>query len=167
MKQYLALGKIVGTHGLKGETRFDAWCDSPDFVKRFKTLYFDEFGNKSVSVQSSRPHGNIVILKLKGVDSIEEAQVLRGVTLYINRDDANLKDGWFIEDLLGSTVLDVNDGDIFYGKITDVMKNPANDVWQIEKDGNVYLIPAIKDVVKNVDAKNGIVYIEPLKGIFD
>ena len=168
LKQYLEIGRIVSTHGIKGEVRFDPWCDSPEFLKRFKTLYFDKNGGKSAVVLSCRPHGNIVILKLEGVDSIEDAQKLRNKILYMNRDDARLKDGdWFIQDLIGCTVYDADDNEIIYGKLTDVSETGANDVWYIEKDGKEYIIPAIKDVVIKVDAADESIYIKPLKGIFD
>ena len=55
VKSYLELGQIVSTHGIKGEVRFNPWCDTPEFVKKFKTLYFDKNGEKSVKVISARP----------------------------------------------------------------------------------------------------------------
>ena len=72
IKQYLEIGEIVGTHSIHGEIRVNPWCDSPEFVKKFKTLYFDNEGKKAVKVISARPHGNIVLLKLEGTDTVEE-----------------------------------------------------------------------------------------------
>lgn len=168
LKQFLETGQIVSTHGIKGELRFNPWCDTPEFMKRFKTLYFDKNGEKSVKVVSCRPHGNIVILKLEGIDTVEEAQKLRNKILYMNRDDANLKKGdWFVQDLIGCTVYDADNTDIIYGELTDVSATGANDVWYIQKNGKEYIIPAIKDVVIKVDVENEAVYIRPLKGIFD
>ncbi|MCD7828007.1 MAG: ribosome maturation factor RimM [Clostridiales bacterium] len=169
LKQYLETGQIVSTHGVKGEVRFDPWCDSPDFMKRFKTLYFDDKGEKPVKVLSCRPHGNIVILKLQGTDTVADAQKLRNTVLYMNRDDAKIKKGdWFIRDLLGCSVCDADDNAKIYGKISDVQSTGANDIWFIDgTDGKEYIIPAIKDVVITVDVENEIVYIRPLKGIFD
>lgn len=168
LKQFLEIGQIVSTHGIKGEVRFNPWCDSPEFIKKFKVLYFDGKGEKPVKIISSRPHGNIVILKLDGIDSVESAQKLRNKTLYINRGDAKLNNGdWFIQDLIGCTVYDVDNNDIIYGELTDVAQTGANDIWYIEKNGKEYIIPAIKDVVINVDVENGKVFIRPLRGIFD
>lgn len=168
LKQYLEIGQIVSTHGIKGEVRVNPWCDTPEFMKKFKTLYFDANGNKAVKITACRPHGNVVIIKLDGVDTVEEAQKLRNKTLYMNRADAKLGKGdWFIQDLIGCTVYDADDNEKTYGKLTDVAETGANDIWFIENNGKEYIIPAIKDVVINVDVENGSVFIRPLKGIFD
>ena len=168
LKQYLEIGQIVSTHGIRGEVRVNPWCDSPEFMKKFKTLYFDADGNKSVKINACRPHGNVVILKLDGIDTVEDAQKLRNKTLYMNRADAKLKKGdWFIQDLIGCTVYDADDNTKSYGTLTDVAETGANDIWFIENDGKEYIIPAIKDVVINVDVENESVFIRPLKGIFD
>ena len=169
IKQFLEIGQIVSTHGIKGELRVQPWCDSPEFMKKFKTLYFDRDGKTAKKVLSCRPHGNIVILSLEDVDSVEKAQALRNRVLYMNRDDARLKNGqYFIQDLLDCTVVDADDGERVYGVISDVSQTGANDVWHItDKDGNEYLIPAIPPVVIDTDVESGIIQIRPLKGIFD
>lgn len=166
MEQYLEIGKVVSTHGLRGELRVDPWCDSPQFLCQFKTLYLKK-GETKLSV-SSRPHKTIAIVKAKGIDTIEEAEKLRGKVLYINRSDAKLAPGeYFIQDLMGLDVIDIDTNEN-YGKITDVLKTGANDVYQVtDKDKKDYLIPVIDDVVKEIDINGGKVLIKPLKGIFD
>lgn len=166
MEQYLEIGKVVSTHGLRGELRVDPWCDSPQFLCQFKTLYLKK-GETKLSV-SSRPHKTIAIVKAKGIDTIEEAEKLRGRVLYINRSDARLAPGeYFIQDLMGLDVIDI-DTSKSYGKITDVLKTGANDVYQVtDEKKKDYLIPVIDDVVKEIDIKGGKVLIKPLKGIFD
>lgn len=166
MEQYLEIGKVVSTHGLRGELRVDPWCDSPQFLCQFKTLYLKK-GETKLSV-SSRPHKTIAIVKAKGIDTIEEAEKLRGKVLYINRSDARLAPGeYFIQDLMGLDVIDI-DTSKSYGKITDVLKTGANDVYQVtDEDKKDYLIPVIDDVVKEIDINGGKVLIKPLKGIFD
>jgi 16S rRNA processing protein RimM len=166
MEQFLEIGKIVGTHALKGELRVDPWCDSPQFLCKFKELYLDK-GNKKLTV-NSRPHKNIAIVKVKGVDTIEEADKLRGKILYMNRKDAKLADGeYFIQDLMGMEVLDVDNG-TRYGTLTEVFKTGANDVYQVTDDNkNDYLIPVIDEVVISVNLEENTVLIRPLKGIFD
>lgn len=166
MEQYLEIGKVVSTHGLRGELRVDPWCDSPQFLCQFKTLYLKK-GETKLSV-SSRPHKTIAIVKAKGIDTIEEAEKLRGKVLYINRSDARLAPGeYFIQDLMGLDVIDI-DTSKNYGKITDVLKTGANDVYQVtDEKKKDYLIPVIDDVVKEIDINGGKVLIKPLKGIFD
>ena len=167
-KEYLELGQIVSTHGVKGELRINPWCDSPDFAKKFKVVYLDTAGQKPMKVVSCRPHGNVILMKLEGIDSIDDANLYKNKMLYINRDDAKLsKETWFIEELIGCSVEDADSG-ICYGKISDVSQTGANDVWHITDEArNEYLIPAIKDVIIEVNVFENYVKIRPLKGIFD
>lgn len=167
-KPFLELGQIVGTHGVRGELRVNPWCDSPAFAKRFKTLYWDKNGEQPVTVLSCRPHGNIVLLSLEGVDTVEAAEQLRHKMLYLRREDAKLAPGtWFIEELIGCGVLDADDGHR-YGTLTEVSRTGANDVWHVTaEDGKEYLLPAIPDVVIDADVANDRVLIRPLRGIFD
>ena len=167
-KMFLEIGEIVGTHGVRGEMRVNPWCDTPEFFKKFKKFYFDAEGKKEVKATSVRPHGNIVLLKLDGIDTMEDALSLKGKVLYMNRKDVRLPEGdYFISDLFDCTVIDADDENIKYGILTDVSKTGANDVWHITKDGKEYLIPAIPDVVDSVDIDTGIIKIRPLRGIFD
>ena len=153
---------------VKGEVRFNPWCDTPEFVKKFKTLYFDNQGEKSIKVISARPHGNVAILMLEGVDDIDKARGLKNTVLYMKRSDASLPDGvWFIQELIDCTVTDCKTGETL-GTVADVSETGANDVWHIKTtDGREVLIPAVKEVVMSVDVKNGIIKINPLKGLFD
>ncbi|MDO5123582.1 MAG: ribosome maturation factor RimM [Eubacteriales bacterium] len=166
LKDYLEIGKIVGTHGVLGEMRVECWCDSPAFLAGFKELYFDK-GKEKLSVKA-RPHKNVALVKIKGVDSVEAADMFRGKILYINRKDAKLPKGtYFVQDLLGLEVKDINDGRV-YGTITDVLKTGANDVYEVkDSEGKAYYVPVIPPVVKEVKPQKGYVSIEPMKGIFD
>lgn len=163
--KYLEAGKIVGTHGLKGEVRVDPWCDSAAFLAKFKRLYYND--GTELKVISSRPHKNITIIHLDGINDVNTADTLRGKILYINREDAHLPKGtYFIQDIIGMKVIDCDNGEE-YGEVTDVMATGANDVYQITKNGKDYLIPAIPDIIIERDIDNGIMKIRPMKGIFD
>lgn len=164
-KQYLEAGKIVGTHGLRGDVRVDPWCDSAEFLCGFKRFYCAD--GTEISVLSASVHKNIALLRFEGIDSIEKADLLRGKIIYINRDDARLpKNTHFIQDILGLKAVDC-DTSAEYGEVTDVFKTGANDVYQISKDGKNYLIPVIPNVVIETDVDGGILRIKPMKGIFD
>ncbi len=166
-RRYLEVGKIVGTHGVKGMTRVQVWADSPDFLKQFKYLYADADGENKLTVQRVQPHGNISLVAFKGVESIEHAESFRNTVLYIDRNDIKLPEGrYFITDLIGISVFDA-DTNAPLGKITDVSQTGANDVWHIKKDDREYLIPAIDEVIVKVDVEDNIAVIRPLKGIFD
>ena len=167
MKQYLEIGKIVSVQGLKGEVKVESWCDSKEFLCEFDVLYFDK-GAVQVEIEKAHPHKNIVLMKIKGTDTIEDAQLLRNKILYMNRDDVELdEDSFFIQDLIGLEVFDADDN-TNYGKICDVSETGANDVYHIkDKDGVIRLIPAIPDVVINTDITNGKMTIRKLEGLFD
>lgn len=167
MKKYLEIGKIVSVQGLKGEIRVEPWCDSPEFLCEFDTLYFDK-GKTPLEVERSRQQKNIVIMKLKGTDTVEQAQLLRNKILYMDREDVELEEGaYFVQDLIGLTVIDIDSGRD-YGKICEVSFTGANDVYHIkDKDGAVRLIPAIPDVVISTDIGEGVMKIHVLEGLFD
>ncbi len=167
IKQYLEVGQIVGTHGVRGEVRVNPWCDTPEFLKKFKRLYFDSCGEKEIKVVSSRVHGNIVLMVLDGVTTVEQASALRNRVLYMNRKDAKIaENAYFIQDLVDCRVIDADNGRE-YGVLTAVSQTGANDVWHIEKDAKEYLIPAVPSVVVETDVFSGIIKIRPIKGIFD
>lgn len=165
LKKYLEAGKIVGTHGIRGEVRVDSWCDSPEFFCRLKKVYLKN-GETMLSVKS-RPHKNIAIMKIDGVDSIETAENFLGKVVYMDREQAKLPENtYFIADLIGLEVRDAENGSV-YGKITEVFKTGANDVYEIDNGGKKYLIPVIDQVVKTINPAEGYVDILPMKGIFD
>ena len=109
-----------------------------------------------------------MLLDLEGVDSVEEAEKLRNQVLYMDRDEVELEEGvYFIQDLIGLEVLDVDTGKS-YGKLTDVMQTGANDVYEVkDADGKTGLIPAIPDVVQETDLDGGVMRMRPLEGLFD
>ena len=120
-----------------------------------------------MKVVSARVHKNIAVIRFEGIEKVEQAELLRGKIVFIDRDDAHLPKGTnFIQDLLGLKVTDIDTGEC-YGEITDVLKTGANDVYQITRDGKEYLIPVIPDVVIEKDIDGGEIKIRPLKGIFE
>ena len=110
----------------------------------------------------------MIIMKIKGVDSIDDADKLRNKVLYMNRNDVELEDGaYFIQDLIGLEVLDVETGERV-GRLTDVSETGANDIYHIRTDdGREFLIPVIDDVVKEISPENGFVKIFRMKGLFE
>lgn len=167
MKKYIETGKVVGTHGIKGEVRVQPWSDTPQFLVDFDCFFTDNEGGNTLEVVCSRVHKNIVLILFHDINTIEGAEKLRGTTLYIRREDVILPEGsHFIQDLIGCSVTDGITGEPL-GELCDVSKTGANDVWHIMRGGREYLIPAIRDVVKSVDIESKRVAIIPLKGIFD
>lgn len=166
MKKYLEIGKIVAVQGLRGDVRVDPWCDSADFLCEFDRLYFDK-GNTPVEIEKARPHKNIVLVKIKGVNTVEDAQLLRGKILYMDRDEVELEEGcYFVQDLIGLTVIDNDDG-TEYGRLSEVKATGANDVYVVKGAEREYLIPAIPDVIIETDIEGGRMLIHKLDGLFD
>lgn len=168
MKQYLETAKIVATHGIRGEVRCQYFCDSAEFLCEFEELFLDKKGEKPVEITRAYPHKNVVIMKIDGIDTVEDAQKLIGKTLYMNRDDVELDEGvYFIQDIIGLVVKDIESGEV-YGKISDVYQNGATDVYSIKKEnGRELMFPYIDEVVKKIDIEAGEMLIKPLEGLFD
>lgn len=165
-KEFLETGKIVGTHGVRGMVRIQPWCDDSDFLKNFKSFYLQGSMEKIV-LKDVKPHGNVVIAAVEGVDSIEGAEALRNKVILIKREDAQLPEGrYFISELIGCEVLDADGGEIL-GTLTDVSETGANDVWHITRNDKEYLVPAIDEVIVSVDVEQEKIVLRPLKGIFD
>ena len=166
-KKFIETGKIVGTHGVRGEMRVQAWCDSLKIFTYYKKLYLDSNGDSVLKISSSRVHGNVCLIKVDGVDTVESAESLRGRVLYIDRKDIKLEKGQFlIDDIIGCSVIDA-DTDVKYGTVSDVSQTGANDVWHIINDGREYLMPNIPQFVKSVDIENSVIFVTPIKGVFD
>ena len=165
VKEFLEGGKIVGTHGVRGEMRVECWCDSPQFLAKFKTLYFDN-GAQAVKVQS-RAHKNMVLMKMPEVDTIEKADTYRGKIVYIKRSDIKLEKGvHFVQDMIGLEVVDSQTKKV-YGKVKDVLRTGSNDVYEMEDENKKFFyIPAIPDIVDEIDIENNTLSITPMKGLF-
>ncbi len=157
-------GKIVNVHGLKGEVKVYPWCDSPEVLCQFDVLYTNK-GTVPMEVQSSRIQKNMVLIKFKGIDTIEQAEELKNKVLYIDREDVELEEGtYFIQDLIGLQVFDADTNE-YYGVLSDVLETGANDVYTIKNEElhKEFLIPAIPDVVVSTDIKGNRMTIRPLE----
>ena len=166
MEQLLETGKIVTLHALKGEVKVEPWCDSPELLAEFDELYLD---GRWVNVERARVQKRMVIMKLEGYDTPEEAAKLIGKVLYIDRDQLELDEGtYFIADLIGMKVVDADDPEKVYGTLTQVSETGANDVYHILfADGVIRYIPAIPQVVISTDVENKVMTIRPLEGLFE
>ncbi len=158
----------MATQGLRGEVRVQPWCDGPDFLLQFDGFFFDGEGKSYRKVAAGRVYKHMAVLKFEGAETVEDAMALLHRVLYIDRDTVELPEGsYFEQDLIGLSVVDAADGHV-YGKLTEVLRTGANDVYTITDGvGKEVLIPAIPDVVRAVDVDAGVMHITPLKGLFD
>ncbi len=164
-KQFLEAGRIVGTHGVRGELRVEPWCDSAEFLHRLKRLYFDG-GRTDAGLVSSRVHKSMLLVRLAGVDTATKGDLYRGKTLYLDRDDVRLPENrYFIEDLLGLSVVDDATGQV-YGEIAEVFETGANSVYRIRNGENEYFFPAVDPMIAATDIEGGVLRVRPIPGIF-
>ena len=165
-KEYLEAGKIVTTHGIRGEVKIMPYTDTPELLAEFDRLFIGK-NKDELYIERSRVFKSMVIAKIEGVDTPEAAEKLRNKLLYMHRDDLELDDDtYFIQDLIGLEVRDADSGKV-YGVIADVMQTGANDVYVVKGEDRGYLVPAIADVVITTDVENGAMTIRPLDGLFE
>ena len=159
-KQFLEAGEIVSTHGIQGEVKILPWADGPEFLLDFDTYYIK---GKPQRVLSSRVHKTCVLAKLEGVETPEQASLLRGQVISIDRSAVSLPEGSvFIADLIGCKALDENDQEL--GTIRDVLTMPANDVYVV-KGAKQYMIPAVKEFVREINVAEGYVRVHVIEGM--
>jgi len=169
--EYITVGKIVNTHGLRGEMRIWPETDFPEErFKKGKTLYLFPPGVNEpiqVTISSVRPYKNMYNLTFKGYDSINQVEKWKGGFLKVSKDDrVPLEEGeYYFQDIIGCKVYSQEDEE-FLGVITHILQPGANDVWVIKRpNGKEALIPYIDDVVKKVDVAEKKVIIYPMPGL--
>lgn len=166
MKEFIETGKIVNIHGLRGEVKIMPWSDDPEFICEFDILYLGK-DKKLLQIENARVHKNMVLAKFKGIDTPEAANLLRNNIIYIDRNDVELEEGtYFIQDLIGLKVINADTNEE-YGNVIDVFQTGANDVYEVKNGDKIVLIPAIPDVIVNIDIENSVLMIRPLEGLFD
>ncbi len=155
----LPTGEIVNTHGLRGHVKVMPWADDPDVLLEFDRFFIE---GKEYAVEHSSRQKNMILLKLAGVDTVEQATLLRNKELCFDREDVELEEGTvYIADLIGLPVL--ADGREI-GKITEVLTPPGNDVYVV-KGQHEYLIPAVKEFVEPLDLSQGCVRVRLIEGM--
>ena len=160
-EKYLEAGKIVSTHGIKGEVKVLPWADSPEFLTRFRTFYL-KTGTETLLVERSHVHKNVVLMKFKGIDTVEDAAKLRDKVISIARDDPRIPAGTvFQADLIGMPVR-ANGAEI--GRIAEILSMPASDVWVVKGERS-YMIPNVKAFVPEIDLSLGYVNVNLIEGM--
>lgn len=166
MEQFLQVGVISSTHGIRGEVKVFPTTDDPARFKKLKKVFLDTGRErKEVEIQSVKFFKQFVILKFTGIDNINDVAGYKGKRLMVPREHAVSleKDEYYIGDLIGMEVF--TEGEKF-GVLKDVMETGANEVYIIDSDkyGEV-LIPAIKQCVLDVDVENNRMKIALMEGL--
>lgn len=165
---YTIIGKIINTHGLRGEVKVYPLTDD---ANRFDLLENAYLGDEKIQVQVEgvKYQKNLVILKFKEYSHINEIEALKDYYIYVDEAGriALPKDHFFIYEILNSQVFNIDMNLI--GTLIDVIQGSGNDVYVVKdsKNGKEYLIPAVKQFVKKVDIEEKKIYIDPIEGMIE
>lgn len=161
----IKLGKITAPVGIKGEVRVYPFTDEPT---RFSSLKKVDAGEVSFDIQKVRYAKDMVVLKLAGIDTRNDAELMRGKELSIKTDELweIPEDTYFVKDLLDCSVF-LEDGSLV-GTLSDVIKNKAQDLYQVTKEsGHTFLIPAVKEFILRVDIQSKEIVVRLPEGLED
>ena len=166
MLEYLSIGQIVNTHGFKGDVKVYPLTNDMSRFKNLKSVYVEE-NNQLVKyeIEDLKFLSTTIAMKLKGVDTEEAANRLRNFYIKVDRKSAVKlpKDSYFICDLIDLEVYD--EKDLLLGTVRDVIQTGSNDVYVVHKGGKDILVPALKQVVKEIDIKSKKIVVELPEGL--
>ena len=167
MQNYLPACKIVSTHGVRGEMKALPLCDGAQFLAKFKRLYAAANGSGEVALRGVRAQGNMLLVKLAGVEDMNAARAQVGRVYYLAKVDARLPKGrFFIDDLLDCEVVDAATGHV-YGRLTNVDRPAAQDIYTVtDTAGGEHMLPAVPEFVKNIDIEARKILVTPIEGMF-
>ncbi len=170
MEKWFNVGKIVNTHGIKGEVRVISKTDFPEerYSKGSKLFLFMPNANEPIElvVASHRTHKNFDLLTFEGCDNINDVEKMKGGILKVHESQLGQlgEDEYYFHQIIGCTVLTTTGEEI--GEVKEILTPGANDVWVVKgKNGKDILIPYIEPVVKKVDIQDRVITIEPMEGL--
>ena len=161
----ILIGKIVNAVGLKGEVKVYCYTDRKERFEELDTVWLD---NELREIQKVRYQGNVVILKLRGIEDRNASEAQRNKGVYIG--EADLKelpeDTYYVRDLIGMRV--EREHGVLLGELTDVIQNSAQDLYEIKlEDGKKVLLPVVKEFVLSVDLRERIIRVKPPQGLLE
>lgn len=165
----IEVGKIVNTHGLRGDVKVIAWMDYPEDFEQLTTVYIKTRTEmKKLTVKNVKYQKNNLIVSFDELKDINEAEPFKNSVLYADRDElGELPEGvHYIVDLIGLDV--VNEDGEKIGVLADVFNTGANDIYDVKREGKKnLLLPVIDDVVKSIDIENGVITVHVMEGLDD
>ena len=171
MEQFLQVGVISSTHGIRGEVKVFPTTDDPNRFKQLKKVILETKKEKlSLEVQGVKFFKQFVIVKFKGIDNINDIEQYKGCSLFVSREDAVAleEDEYFIADLIGMEVYTDENPEELFGTLKDVIETGANEVYLVEsKTHGEVLIPAIRQCILSVDVKAQKMQVHLLNGLLD
>ena len=161
-EQFLEVGKILNTHGVRGELKCESWCDEPEDLCALDSV---TVGGRAYPVTRSRVHGSFVLLTLEGIASIDDTLPLKGKVLTAPREALPLEEGaHFVVDLIGLEARDADTGAVL-GTVTDILTYPAQDIYVIRGENGERMIPDVPAFVRGIHAEEGYIDFAPLEGM--
>lgn len=167
MKKRLEVGQIVNTFGIKGFVKVKPWVNDIERFDDLKKIYVKiKKEEKELEIEEVKYHKDMVLIKFKGIETVEQAETLRNSYLEINREDAiPLEEGtYFIADLLESDVY-TDEGELL-GKLEDIYNSGSKDIYVVKNElGKTVLLPGIPEVIKEVNIEESKIIVHLLKGL--
>lgn len=164
LSEYIQIGRITNTHGIKGEMRVEYWMDKAEDFLALRTVYLES--GAPLKILSSRNANKFAVVAFDGISDPEGGAKYKGKLLYAKRSDLTLNDGdYFLCDLPGLPVFDVETGERI-GCIVDILEKPASFVYTVKTEKGEFLVPAIDEFIKKVDIENGV-YIKVIPGLLE
>lgn len=165
MLTYIECGRIINTHGVRGEVKIEPWCDSPEVFLTFREVYMEKNGiYRKVGIKS-RLGGKHLIASLEGVEDMDTAIVLKGVTLYVHRDAIPVPEGeMLLCDMIGLPVVDATSG-VTYGILSRIEDGAASTLYYVKTEKGEVILPAVPAFIKEVSPDG--VKVTPISGFFD
>lgn len=162
---YLECGKVINTHGFRGDVKLESWCDSPEILEGLPTVFLKEGDHyRALRVLHASVFRQFVIAGLEGIGDENAANALRNQVLYAARNDLPLPEGgYFLADLIGLPVRNVDTGELI-GTLRDVDQRGYADLYVIETATGEVLVPCVPQFVIRVDPESGI-DIRPIPGL--
>lgn len=164
-KDHICVGAFSGSYGVTGEVRLKSFCADPEAIANYSPLVTDD-GKRSFAISLTRSIKNALVVKVVGINNKEEADTLKGIRLFAQRDQlpALPHDEYYHTDLIGLTVLDT--GGAVLGKVHDVQNHGASDVLEITVEGSsaTVLLPFTNEVIPTVDLASGRIIADPPEG---
>lgn len=166
MKDYIKVGKIVNTHGVKGYVKCVSLTDDMERFDELEYIYTEK-DDKKRKIKDAWSKKGTVYLNLEGIDDMDTAETFKNTYISILEDQLRVlpKDTYYLFELEGLEVYSTED--VYIGKIETVYQTGANDVYEVKNNNKTFLIPAIKDVVKDVNIKNKKVVINVIEGLLE
>ena len=167
MTDYLELGQIVNTFGIKGMVKIKPFTDDVEQFEQLQTIYIKKKNSKKeYEIEEVKYHKNMILLKLKGIENPEQAETLRESYVLISREKAKkLEEGtYYIVDMIGLEVI-TEEGEKL-GILEDIFNTGSNDIYVVKNDlGKQILLPAIEEVIKKIDIENRKITVHLIKGL--